>query len=276
MSSTTPTPTPSLSALAATDMSTPLDPSTLSSILSAPPFIPLPGALNLRDLGLYPTSPIPSSLLFRSGALSSPSPSSPFLSITLILDLRSSREVLHSPTPAIPGITNLHIPSSRVPTPIDMGQFVEDGGRTAYVKMYEEVLEIYGESFRKGLEWVRDRKGPVLFHCTAGKDRTGVLAALFLALAGAPADLIAHDYALSRIGVEPARELLMHMLKMWNKEWTVDTPGMKEFSQVKGEFILGTLEMIERRWGGVDGYVRELGFSEEDIETIRRVLKGEK
>lgn len=107
----------------------------------------------------------------------------------------------------------------------------------------------------------------------AGKDRTGVLAAVILSLAGVPADIIAYDYSLSRIGVEPARELLLYMLKTWNKDWTLETPGMKEFSQVKAEFMLGTLEMMEKKYGGAEGYARGLGFGDEDLEAIRGVLK---
>jgi protein tyrosine/serine phosphatase len=109
----------------------------------------------------------------------------------------------------------------------------------------------------------------------AGKDRTGVLAAVILSLAGVPADIIAYDYALSRIGIEPSRELLLQMLKLWNKDWTLETPGMQEFSQVKAEFMLGTLEMMEKKYGGAEGYARGLGFGDDDLKVIRGVLKGE-
>lgn len=111
--------------------------------------------------------------------------------------------------------------------------------------------------------------------CVAGKDRTGVLAAILLALANTPPSLIAYDYALTRIGIEPSRELLTQMLRMWNKDWTEDTPGMKEFSQVKGEFIVGLLERVEEKYGSVEGFVvGELGLSGEDVERVRAVLRA--
>jgi protein tyrosine/serine phosphatase len=110
----------------------------------------------------------------------------------------------------------------------------------------------------------------------AGKDRTGVLAAIFLALAGAPTEVIAYDYALSRIGIEPGREMLTQMLMSFNKEWSADTPGMYEFSQIKAEFMEGMLQMMEEKYGGVDGYVRGLGFEDEELREIREVLKGRK
>lgn len=101
-----------------------------------------------------------------------------------------------------------------------------------------------------------------------------MLAAVLLALADAPKDVIAYDFALTRVGVEPAREMLLQMLKMWNKEWTAETPGMAEFSSVKADFMLGTLEMMEEKYGGAEGYARGLGFGDEDIAKIRNALKG--
>ncbi len=77
------------------------------------------------------------------------------------------------------------------------------------------------------------------------------------------------------MGVEPSRDLLFQMLRLWNKEWTLETPGMREFTQVKGEFILGFLEAVEERYGSVEGYVIDvLGFSKADVEVVRGMLKG--
>lgn len=111
----------------------------------------------------------------------------------------------------------------------------------------------------------------------AGKDRTGVFAALLLTLAGAERQVIAYDYELTRIGIEPRREELARMLLAWNEEWAMESPGMTEFTQVKGEFILDFLDAVEEKYGGVEAYTRdELGFSAEDVGRIKRVLTGEK
>lgn len=78
------------------------------------------------------------------------------------------------------------------------------------------------------------------------------------------------------MGVEPSRDVLFQMLRLWNKEWTAETPGMREFTQVKGEFVLGFLEAVEERCGSVEGYVVDmLGFSRRDVGVIRGVLRGE-
>jgi hypothetical protein len=66
------------------------------------------------------------------------------------------------------------------------------------------------------------------------------------------------------------------MLKLWNKDWTSETPGMAEFVQVKGEFILALLDIVGRKYGGVEAYVKDvLGFDAEDVADIKCILKGE-
>ncbi|KAH7389594.1 protein-tyrosine phosphatase-like protein [Phaeosphaeria sp. MPI-PUGE-AT-0046c] len=271
-------PSPSLLAFLALDMNTPIPPSDLEPILASPPFIPLPSFLNLRDLGLLPSSPVPPGLVYRSGAIHSiPTASLGTLNLSMILDLRSARERTANPTSEIPGVENVWVAGDRKPKALEMGGFMEDGGVEGYREMYMDILEVYKSSFRTCLNWIiHDRKGRggMLFHCTAGKDRTGVLSALLLSLAGAPRSLIAFDYALTRIGVEPSREVLTQMLKLWNKDWTDETPGMKEFVQVKDDFILAMLDAVEEEYGGVEGYVRaQLGFGVDEVGELKKVLR---
>ncbi|KAJ4365172.1 hypothetical protein N0V83_008790 [Neocucurbitaria cava] len=157
-----------------------------------------------------------------------------------------------------------------------MSDFLEEGGVKAYTAMYLEILDVYAPSFKIALEWLRDEKTGILFHCTAGKDRTGVLAALLLSLADASRDLIAYDYALTRVGVEPSREVLVQVLRLWNAEWTEDTPGMHEFTQVKGDFILGLLDAVDLKYGGMERYaIAVLGFEVEELDVVKSVLRGE-
>lgn len=47
-----------------------------------------------------------------------------------------------------------------------MHDFIEEGGKGGYVAMYLEILELYEQSFREVLVWLRDGKTPILFHCT--------------------------------------------------------------------------------------------------------------
>ena len=100
-----------------------------------------------------------------------------------------------------------------------------------------------------------------------------MLAALILGLAGAPDSAIAHDYALTRIGIEPAREQLTILLK----EQTgidPDEPGFAEMVAIKGQTMLYFLEMVKEKYGGVEGYVqKELSLTDIDIQSIRDHLR---
>lgn len=65
----------------------------------------------------------------------------------------------------------------------------------------------------------------------AGKDRTGVLAALLLSLAGADSSVVDHDYTLTRIGAEPAREMLTKKL-FQGKPINLEDPLLKAYAQM--------------------------------------------
>jgi hypothetical protein len=123
--------------------------------------------------------------------------------------------------------------AKRVLMNIKPADFVEKNGEVAFVKMYGNVLESHKEAFKAVFERLKDvqAEGGILFHCTAGKDRTGVLAALILGIVGASEDEIAEDYALTRIGVEPFRNHLVGtLLKQMGKseEDGINEPGMEE------------------------------------------------
>jgi protein tyrosine/serine phosphatase len=111
---------------------------------------------------------------------------------------------------------------------------------------------------------------------TAGKDRTGILAALILGLTGAPPEAIAMDYALTRIGVEPAHEQLLAVLQS-QTGFSFDQPGFVEMCSIQSKTMLSFLEMLDERWDGVEGYVKGgLGLEDVDIELIKENLRGKR
>lgn len=99
------------------------------------------------------------------------------------------------------------------------------------MELYTQIMDNAGPSFRIILRHIRDNPSSgCIFHCTAGKDRTGILAALLLKvcvvplhrdqpsdqvhqLAGVDNQTIAEDYALTRVGREPARQKIMARLR---------------------------------------------------------------
>ncbi|KIM96517.1 hypothetical protein OIDMADRAFT_20830 [Oidiodendron maius Zn] len=234
--------------------------------------------------------------------------------ITTIYDLRSRGERQRNASPVIEGIETVWIPScsdleglgipssdeeaakktktaSMVLKPAD---FIEKNGEVAFLKMYANILQIHKEPYKAIFRRLMGpiAEGGILFHCTAGKDRTGVLAALILALVGASKEEIAHDYALTRVGVDPFRtHLLGVVLKMlgMSEEDALKAPGFEELCGAKGQIILAFLDWMDEKWGaggkasasaeypGVEGYLtEELHFTAEEVNKIRSNLKIEK
>ncbi|RXR08670.1 tyrosine-protein phosphatase [Pseudoxanthomonas composti] len=117
-------------------------------------------------------------------------------------------------------------------------------------------------------------QGTVLFHCTAGKDRTGVIAALLLDLAGVPHDAIVHDYAISAhyLQGQPRDSAMNAQLKAMltaHPELGRKLAGMAGTAPQDMQMFLAALS---RQYGGAEGYLRTIGLSQAQIERLRARL----
>lgn len=113
---------------------------------------------------------------------------------------------------------------------------------------------------------------PILTHCTAGKDRTGVLCALVLSLCGVPDEAVAHDYALTDLGLGHRRAEFVGNLTR-SGPLKGDRAAAERMVGSRPEAMLGTLALIRREYGGVEGFVKaRCGLSDGEIERIRRNL----
>ena len=111
----------------------------------------------------------------------------------------------------------------------------------------------------------------VVFHCAGGKDRTGLVAALLLGLAGVPAETIAEDYALT------ARYLVgRYVAENAPRE---ASGGEYTWRDYEAEFcpqgaMLRTLRHLNERYGGAEAYVRSMGLSQDLVSSLRNALLG--
>src|SRR2546421_8253250 len=81
-------------------------------------------------------------------------------------------------------------------------------------RAYADILASGKDAFRQIFLHIRDNPSePCLIHCTAGKDRTGVISALILSIAGVNDQEIAEEYALTTQGLEPMRDLMLKHLR---------------------------------------------------------------
>ncbi|KAK1771166.1 protein-tyrosine phosphatase-like protein [Phialemonium atrogriseum] len=272
-----------LRAIAEIDVTQPLPADQLKSTLVNPPFIYVPGTFNTRDLGLVPSSSGTSNFrkgyAYRSGALVGLAADGQALlagklGVKKIFDLRSVREHAQGPDPVIDGIQNVWRETTEKDAVVELADFIEGHGEKGYVKIYLDVLKIYQPSFKDVLEHVRDNpQEPFLFHCTAGRDRSGVLAGMLLALAGVDADTVSLDFMLSRVGTEPAREQLLAFARKGSGAETDDAPGFYNLCNLRTACWNAFLDAVDREYGGFDGYVtKTLGFTHQDLAIIKKNL----
>lgn len=209
----------------------------MASILE-PPFVQVEGISNFRSIGGYPiVSPFPShkrstrhdfiyrsadpcyiTLAGRAKVLS--------LGITTVYDLRSQPEVekqlAKEPSAAAPiadGVARRFVPvfAHQDWSPEAIAErhsdYADSNGTAGYVRAYGAILEQGGGAFREILLHVRDRPGDALLcHCSAGKDRTGVVVAILLKIAGCADQVVAKEYELSELGLAARREFIVQYL----------------------------------------------------------------
>jgi hypothetical protein len=175
MTTISPTMPATMRDLLRTDITTELQPSTVLTILSSPPFLLLSSAMNMRDLGLVTSSPIKTGLVFTSGMLSYMSPTdlaslSQNYHVKRVYDLRSSEERSRAPEPTIEGVQTIWIDGvPRISQMETLAQYAVDGGVPGMVAGYKNVLEkltgVYGRVVRDLIEDANG-DGAILFHCT--------------------------------------------------------------------------------------------------------------
>ncbi|CAI7587904.1 unnamed protein product [Penicillium bialowiezense] len=270
-----------------TDIRSPIPEALASKITSLPPFIPIQGVTNFRDLS-HDDNKLRPGYVYRSGNLSDVMESGKAiiateLGITTIFDLRNEGERQKAPPASIPGVDTVWMPYGAKPATLNLRDFAgEDKGASGFVKMYSGILEAAKPCFVEVFTHIRDSPDdPFIFHCSAGKDRTGVLAALILLLIDRPADEIINDYIITRVGLESARENLMDAFAMNMDSDEVDISqlspealGMLELCGVRATAMAEFLKYFAGAYeNGIEGYLTNgLGFSQSHVETMRRNL----
>ncbi len=151
--------------------------------------------------------------------------------------------------------------------PVEDPADVKDIGSTMGA-LYLEMLDARPDLFADALGSMADAEpGAVLVHCAAGKDRTGLVVALALGVAGAAPGTIAADYAVTGERLAPYVEKYLA---------TIEDERQREFwrghQATPVEFMLDVLEHLDEKYGGVTAYLRQGGMTDEQLTALRERL----
>jgi protein-tyrosine phosphatase len=243
----------------------------------------LDGPVNFRDIGGYPAADGRSvrwGRVFRSDSLETLTPLDlariDDLGIRLVCDLRRDEERLSGPS-KVEGygqvrIEHLPIGGIAAETKDMAGRMlrgeIPEVSAAMMAEVYLTILELHPDSFGAVVRHAADAASlPMVVHCTAGKDRTGVASALLLAALGVDEETVAADYELSNEFQARARVAVVRP--------QLDAAGI-EFAKVEAYFmapravIAATLNGLRERWGGVESYLTgPAGLTPETIDRLR-------
>ena len=242
--------------------------------------LPLDGNYNTRDLGGYATTDGRTTnwgKYLRSDTLADLRPQSRDTLIDYgvrsVIDLRRSADLQFKPSVFI-GCDAVAYYHQNMVGDVDL-----EGG--------EKAIEIEDAATRRGRRYcliLEQRKHilhqimsilaradglPAIVHCNAGKDRAGIVAAFVLDISGVPRETIVEDYALT------AR----YLIALHFEQKPDVSPEEYTWKDYQGEACNPatmelTLDYLDERYGGVTGYLRDVGVTEKQLDAIRSAMTG--
>ena len=233
----------------------------------------LQGALNVRDLGGYPAA---GGAVTRKGAflrgdgLGSLTAEDCRLlvdyGVTCVVDLRAQRECREQPD-AIHGYPGVAYHNVCMLDQLNSRDFADQLPDTMG-EVYLSLMDDSGPALAQDMELLAANEGCSLFHCTAGKDRTGVVAMLLLDLAGVPRDVIVADYAVTEVHIAPLTERQTKHLR------AMGVPVREHLFRSQPQDISRAYDHLLARYGHAEQYLAHIGCAPQVIEALKRKLLG--
>ena len=237
--------------------------------------IDVEGCNNFRDLGGHPTGggrSVRWRVLFRADALHHLTPRGveqlrDDLGIGHVVDLRSSDEI------RLDGRGRLEQEPLRVDhLPLFDGDVSEEERRAAddldLGDRYFLMLRFAADPIARIVTTLAAATTPAVFHCAAGKDRTGVISAVLLGALGVPDEFIVADYAATREGLDAIVERLMQS-EGYRDMFAALPP---DTLHAEPETMITLLDRVREEWGGVRGYLRSIGVADASVKALSRRL----
>lgn len=236
-------------------------------------FLPTEQVFNLRDLGGFDAADgkkVRTGRVFRSDNFGQATEADieyivGELGVRHVIDLRRPAELEQTGRfPEVEGVTFHHFELLHIAWESVRFQIYNDSPEEQVVKFlrqrYSGMMEAGHLAIRDSLD-VMTLGEPVIFHCMAGKDRTGIVAAVLLSLLGVGEDDIAADYEMSNVGIERWRA--------W-RDANIGKPAVDRGLRTPAEAMRQTIEEMNSRFGSLGAYAEAIGFTEAD--RLRELL----
>jgi protein tyrosine/serine phosphatase len=192
--------------------------------------------------------------------------------IVRIVDLRFDDEVAHDAHTDVPvEVINAPLMSFDPAYRAQLEQRAVELEPAEYLEWsYLEFLEQFRDNFGRAVRAIASADGAVCVHCMGGRDRTGLITALLLRLAGAAPDDVAEDYWLSEDALREPHE-----------EWVALAENERDarirsvFVVAPRQVIVGVLAAVEERYGSVRAYLEGAGVPAAELDTLAARLRGD-
>jgi len=233
----------------------------------------LDGMFNLRDLGGYETRDggrTRPGRIFRADSLAHLTDADlaqlADLGLRIVCDLRTDAEIADYPDRLPADARHEHNPMQmNVNVMADYRRPGFDWSGFELEHLFIHMLDQSGQTFRCVFAHLAEADAyPYLFHCAAGKDRTGVTAALLLRVAGVPDETIVEDFALSDAHIEP--KLPRFRERMQKRGYY--SAGAEKMFRAPAPAMRATLAYLDQRYGSTAAYLNGIGVTDAEIAAF--------
>jgi protein-tyrosine phosphatase len=242
--------------------------------------LPLAGAFNLRDFGGYATAEggtVRWGMLYRSGLMSHLTEEDArqlrALGIRAICDFRRGNERAAQSTRWHGTEIDYYCRdyeelTGQLGAMMMLGETSAESVRQAMIALYCDIPLHHAPAYRAMFETLLSGRVPLIINCSAGKDRTGVGAALVVAALGVPRDLIVGDYLLTNDHAN--WDLMLRHLEPSRRE-RMQQPVMAPLLAADAAYLESFFGFVDRNCGGIEGYLA----GELDVDaSARDALRG--
>jgi len=251
--------------------------------------LPIEGAHNFRDLGGYKTNDnfsVRWGAIYRSDALHDLTDQDleylERLKLKAIIDFRSSNEISEEPDRKIKN-TEIHLLSIdpfQDSSLLDSDKSFQEIQRDMFsgevdlsnflVDFNKDLVTKFSPVYKAFIDTLIANEGlPIVFHCTAGKDRAGFAAALVLSILGVPRDVIIKDYLATNSYTKESIDEKLMKIKLYSF-FQANTENLRKVMGAEERYIQAAFDAIDHEWGSIEAfYENGLELSQIEIDKLR-------